>query len=164
MASTSERAAPRRDDNIDRSIDDRQRASNCRALHAWSQSARQHRPRDSARLCASRVRRRRPFCAGGRHCLRPAVCCRRDSCGKRRPWTQVRRDRGRFRKAWRGDAMRSRRRGRHSTDWTCASSARRFNDRPTYSSKRPVASRSRSYRLVSGNGGNQDSRRTVQSS
>ena len=36
--------------------------------------------------------------------------------------------------------------------------------RATYSSKRPVASRSRSYRLVSGNGGNQDSRRTVQSS
>ncbi|MGH8167999.1 MAG: DUF222 domain-containing protein [Woeseiaceae bacterium] len=33
-----------------------------------------------------------------------------------------------------------------------------------YSSKRPVASRSRSYRLVSENGGNQDSRRTVQSS
>ncbi len=32
----------------------------------------------------------------------------------------------------------------------------------TYSSKRPVASRSRSYRLVSGNGGNQDSRRTIQ--
>jgi len=30
----------------------------------------------------------------------------------------------------------------------------------TYSSKRPVASRSRSYRLVSGNGGNQDSRRS----
>jgi hypothetical protein len=29
-------------------------------------------------------------------------------------------------------------------------------------SKRPVASRSRSYRLVSGNGGNQDSRRTIQ--
>ena len=36
--------------------------------------------------------------------------------------------------------------------------------RLTYSSERPVASRSRSYRLVSGNGGNQDSRRTVQSS
>jgi hypothetical protein len=36
--------------------------------------------------------------------------------------------------------------------------------RATYSSKRPVASRSRSYRLVSGNGGNQDSRRTIQSS
>jgi len=35
-------------------------------------------------------------------------------------------------------------------------------DRVTYSSKRPVASRSRSYRLVSGNGGNQDSRRTIQ--
>jgi hypothetical protein len=34
--------------------------------------------------------------------------------------------------------------------------------RATYSSKRPVASRSRSYRLVSGNGGNQDSRRTIQ--
>ena len=34
--------------------------------------------------------------------------------------------------------------------------------RATYSSKRPVASRSRSYRLVSGNGGNQDSRRMVQ--
>ncbi len=34
----------------------------------------------------------------------------------------------------------------------------------TYSSERPVASRSRSYRLVTGNGGNQDSRRTVQSS
>lgn len=33
-----------------------------------------------------------------------------------------------------------------------------------YSSKRPVASRSRSYRFVSGNGGSQDSRRTVQSS
>ncbi len=32
----------------------------------------------------------------------------------------------------------------------------------TYSSKRPVASRSRSYRLVSGNGGNQDSRRWIQ--
>ncbi|WP_236617105.1 hypothetical protein [Litchfieldella anticariensis] len=32
----------------------------------------------------------------------------------------------------------------------------------TYSSKRPVASRSRSYRFVSGNGGNQDSRRTIQ--
>ena len=32
----------------------------------------------------------------------------------------------------------------------------------TYSSKRLVASRSRSYRLVSGNGGNQDSRRTIQ--
>jgi len=31
-----------------------------------------------------------------------------------------------------------------------------------YSSERPVASRSRSYRLVSGNGGNQDSRRTIQ--
>src|ERR1700682_2511092 len=31
--------------------------------------------------------------------------------------------------------------------------------RATYSSKRPVVSRSRSYRLVSGNGGNQDSRR-----
>ena len=31
-----------------------------------------------------------------------------------------------------------------------------------YSSKRPVPSRSRSYRLVSGNGGNQDSRRTIQ--
>jgi hypothetical protein len=29
-------------------------------------------------------------------------------------------------------------------------------------SKRPVASRSRSYRLLSGNGGNQDSRRTIQ--
>jgi hypothetical protein len=36
--------------------------------------------------------------------------------------------------------------------------------RATYFSKRPVASRSRSYRLASGNGGNQDSRRTVQSS
>ena len=34
--------------------------------------------------------------------------------------------------------------------------------RATYSSKRLVASRSRSYRLVSGNGGNQDSRRTIQ--
>src|SRR5688572_26652058 len=34
--------------------------------------------------------------------------------------------------------------------------------RATYSSKRPLASRSRSYRLVSGNGGNQDSRRTIQ--
>ena len=34
--------------------------------------------------------------------------------------------------------------------------------RATYSSKRPVTSRSRSYRLVSGNGGNQDSRRTIQ--
>jgi hypothetical protein len=34
--------------------------------------------------------------------------------------------------------------------------------RATYSSKRPVASRSRSYRLVSGNGGNHDSRRTIQ--
>jgi hypothetical protein len=34
--------------------------------------------------------------------------------------------------------------------------------RATYSSKRPVRSRSRSYRLVSGNGGNQDSRRTIQ--
>jgi hypothetical protein len=33
--------------------------------------------------------------------------------------------------------------------------------RPT-PQKRPVASRSRSYRLVSGNGGNQDSRRTIQ--
>src|SRR5947208_10968806 len=32
----------------------------------------------------------------------------------------------------------------------------------TYSSKRPVASRSRSYRRLSGNGGNQDSRRTIQ--
>ena len=32
----------------------------------------------------------------------------------------------------------------------------------TYSSVRRVASRSRSYRLVSGNGGNQDSRRTIQ--
>ena len=32
----------------------------------------------------------------------------------------------------------------------------RFTDQATYSSKRPVASRSRSYRLVSGNGGNQD--------
>jgi hypothetical protein len=31
-----------------------------------------------------------------------------------------------------------------------------------YFSKRLVASRSRSYRLVSGNGGNQDSRRTIQ--
>jgi len=31
-----------------------------------------------------------------------------------------------------------------------------------YSSNRLVASRSRSYRLVSGNGGNQDSRRTIQ--
>jgi hypothetical protein len=36
--------------------------------------------------------------------------------------------------------------------------------RATYDSERPVASRLRSYRLVSGNGGNQDSRRTVQSS
>jgi len=35
---------------------------------------------------------------------------------------------------------------------------------PPTPSKRPVASRSRSYRLVSGNGGNQDSRRTIQSS
>src|ERR1700735_5044825 len=34
--------------------------------------------------------------------------------------------------------------------------------RATYFSKRPVASRSWSYRLVSGNGGNQDSRRTTQ--
>jgi hypothetical protein len=34
--------------------------------------------------------------------------------------------------------------------------------RATYSSKRLVASRSRSYRLVSGNGGNQDSRRMIQ--
>jgi hypothetical protein len=34
--------------------------------------------------------------------------------------------------------------------------------RATYPSNRPVASRSRSYRLVSGNGGNQDSRRTIQ--
>ena len=34
--------------------------------------------------------------------------------------------------------------------------------RASYSSKRLVASRSRSYRLVSGNGGNQDSRRTIQ--
>ena len=33
-----------------------------------------------------------------------------------------------------------------------------------YSSERPVASRSRSYRLVSGNGGSQDSRRMTQSS
>ncbi len=40
-------------------------------------------------------------------------------------------------------------------DWSSRRSA-------TYSSKRPVASRSRSYRLVSGNGGNQDSRRTIQ--
>src|SRR5262249_40570222 len=32
----------------------------------------------------------------------------------------------------------------------------------TAPSERPVASRSRSYRLVSGNGGNQDSRRTIQ--
>src|SRR5512143_2440472 len=31
-----------------------------------------------------------------------------------------------------------------------------------YPSKRPAASRSRSYRLVSGNGGNQDSRQTIQ--
>ena len=37
-------------------------------------------------------------------------------------------------------------------------------NRPTYSSRRPVASRSRSYRLSSGNGGNQDSRRTIQRS
>jgi hypothetical protein len=36
--------------------------------------------------------------------------------------------------------------------------------RATYSSERPVASRSRSYRFVSGKGGNQDSRRTIQSS
>ncbi|PWJ82282.1 hypothetical protein C7441_10950 [Pseudaminobacter salicylatoxidans] len=36
--------------------------------------------------------------------------------------------------------------------------------RATYSSKRLVASRSRSYRLASGNGGNHASRRTVQSS
>lgn len=37
-------------------------------------------------------------------------------------------------------------------------------DCPAYPSKRPVASRSRSYRLVSGKGGNQGSRRMVQSS
>ena len=37
-----------------------------------------------------------------------------------------------------------------------------FTVRATYASKRPVASRSRSYRLVSGNGGNQDSRRMIQ--
>ena len=34
--------------------------------------------------------------------------------------------------------------------------------RATYSSKRPAGSRLRSYRLASGNGGNQDSRRTIQ--
>jgi hypothetical protein len=37
-------------------------------------------------------------------------------------------------------------------------------DHATGSSKRPVASRSRSYRRMSGNGGSQDSRRMVQSS
>ena len=36
------------------------------------------------------------------------------------------------------------------------------NVHATYSSRRLVASRSRSYRRVSGNGGNQDSRRTIQ--
>jgi hypothetical protein len=45
---------------------------------------------------------------------------------------------------------------------TIARARRDRTVRATYSSKRPVASRSRSYRLVSGNGGNQDSRRTIQ--
>lgn len=48
---------------------------------------------------------------------------------------------------------------------TCTRENLRFRIlRATYSSKRLAASRSRSYRLVTGNGGNQDSRRTIQSS